>query len=49
MKRKKKRKKPRRKKHHFATGSAMNIDRRQSPERRAGEAYDREVEARRGF
>lgn len=32
---KRKRKTPRRRKQHFATGSAMNIDRRQSPERRA--------------
>ena len=34
---KRKRKTPRRSRQHFATGSAMNIDRRQSPERRAGE------------
>lgn len=34
---KRKRKTPRRRKQHFATGSAMNIDRRQSPERRAWE------------
>lgn len=44
----KRKKKARRKKQHFATGSAMNVDRRQSPERRAGEAYDRDVVARRG-
>lgn len=37
MSRKRKRKTPRRRKQHFATGSAMNIDRRQEPERRAGE------------
>lgn len=36
---KRKKKKPRRKKQHFAIASAMNIDRRQSPERRAGEAW----------
>lgn len=37
MKKARKKKTVRRKKGHFAIGSVMNIDRRQSPERRAGE------------
>lgn len=34
MKRKRKRKLPRRKRQHWSTASAMNVDRRQAPERR---------------
>lgn len=37
MKKARKKKTARRKKGHFAIGSVMNIDRRQSPERRAFE------------
>lgn len=37
MKKARKKKTARRKKGHFAIGSVMNLDRRQSPERRAGE------------
>lgn len=37
MAKKRKKKTPRRKMGHFLIGSVMNIDRRQSPERRAGE------------
>lgn len=37
MKKARKKKTARRKKGHFAVGSAMNIDRRQEPERRANE------------
>lgn len=37
MKKARKKKTARRKKGHFALGSVMNLDRRQSPERRAGE------------
>lgn len=44
----KRKKRARRKKQHFATGSAMNIDRRQAPERRAGEAYDRDIVKKKG-
>jgi len=37
MAKKRKRKTPRRRRQHWATGSAMMIDRRQGPERRAKE------------
>lgn len=36
---KRKKKTPRRKRQHFTTGSAMNIDRHQAPERRVTEIH----------